>query len=134
MADSHRARNTRSSLRGKDQRLEVPARSDPWGRDGHAVNEQRPAYLRRQARLMKYVERPLLGSGESVDKEFSLGAGEEPPQEDGGCLLVGCPQHDQSVRVPQNPPSPGVAVHHVHAGMPATQPKGHVFGTRAAEL
>src|ERR1700677_503256 len=116
-----------------DQWLEVPARRDPRDRDGHAVNEQGPAYLRRETRLMEYVERPLLGSGEPVDQDLSLGASEEPPQQDGGCLLVSSPQHDQAVRVPQHPPSPGVAVHHVHAGMPATQPEGHILGTRTPE-
>ena len=36
------------SWAGRDQGLEVPARRDPGDRDGHAVNEQGPAYLRRE--------------------------------------------------------------------------------------
>ena len=85
---------------GTDQGLEIPTRSDPRGRDCHAVNKQRPAYLRRETRLMEHVECPLLGSGESVDQDLSLTAGEEPPQEDGGRLLVSCTQHNQSVWAP----------------------------------
>ena len=62
-------------MRGTGQDLEVPARRDPGDREGHAVNEQGPAYLRRETRLMEYVERPLLGSGEPVNQDVSLGPG-----------------------------------------------------------
>ncbi len=61
-----------SSWAGIDQGLEVPARRDPGDRDGHAVNEQGSAYLRRETRLMEYVERPLLSSGEPVYQDLSL--------------------------------------------------------------
>ena len=83
---------------------------------------------------MEYVERPLLGSGEPVHQDLSLGAGEEPPQEDGGYLLVSCPQHGQSVRVPKHPPSSGIAVHYVKAVTPVTQREGHILCTRTAQL
>ena len=83
---------------------------------------------------MEYVERPLLGRGEPMDQDLSLGAGEEPPQEDGGCPVVGRPEHGQSVRAPKHPPSPGAAVDHVKAETLVTQPEGNILGTRAAQL
>ncbi len=146
---SDRSRRPRGTRGAPCTRTSRPLTSTPWTGPESAVRSTslkgsrelgrpcplrtRPAYLHRETRPMEHVERPLLGGGESVDQDVAFGAGEAAPQEDGGCLLVSCPQHGRSPRVPKYPAPPGVTFHYVEAVAPATQRERHVLGARAAQ-